>query len=187
MEDGLPAEPDELLMRQVCAGDGSAFDVLFRRHCARVHALCARITCDPFAADDLVQDTFIRVLRLGKTFRGGARFSTWLYRIARNVCFDHLKRVRRITTVDAQVFESSSAVENDGRHRLLERALAALPPDRREVIVLSRFHDLPYEELAEVLNCSAGAARVRVHRALLELKQIVHQLEAKDERVSNRA
>jgi RNA polymerase sigma-70 factor (ECF subfamily) len=69
----------------------------------------------------------------------------------------------------------------------LEHALALLPADRREVIVLSRFHDLPYGDLAEVLGCSAGAARVRVHRALTELKQIVHQLETNDERVSNRA
>jgi RNA polymerase sigma-70 factor (ECF subfamily) len=174
-------------MRQVKAGDGGAFDVLFRRHYARVHGLCARLVCDPVVADDLAQDTFIRVLRLGRTFRERSRFTTWLYRVARNVCLDHVKRVRRIAVVDGQAFEADVANGNDARLHLLERALTMLAPERREAIVLSRFHDLPYEELAEVLNCSAGAARVRVHRALLELKQIVHQLEGQDERVSSRA
>ena len=178
--------PDELLVSRACAGDSEAFGVLFRRHYARVHALCARITCDAFAADDLAQDTFVRVLRLGRSFSGRARFSTWLYRIARNVCIDHLQRVRRISLAEAQSFGEHS-VSQEPRLGLLERALARLPADRREVIVLSRFHDLTYDELSDVLGCSVGAARVRVHRALSELKRIVHELEPSDGELSNRA
>lgn len=183
----MPALPDEMLMQRVLAGDHAAFDVLFRRHYARIHTLCARLTCDAFAADDLAQDTFVRVLRLGGSFRGRAHFSTWLYRIARNVCMDYVQRVRRVAVTEARSLEAQASAQEDPRLRTLEHALALLPADRREVIVLSRFHDLPYGDLAEVLGCSAGAARVRVHRALTELKQIVHQLETNDERVSNRA
>jgi RNA polymerase sigma-70 factor (ECF subfamily) len=94
--------------------------------------------------------------------------------------------VRRSAAVEAASF-TERAVVDDPRVRTLELALARLPADRREVIVLSRFHDLSYEDLSQVLGCSVGAARVRVHRALAELKQIVHELETHDGKMSNRA
>ena len=178
----MPAQADEELMLGVRRGDRDAFTALFQRHYARVHALCARLTGDAAAADDLAQDTFLRVLRLGSGFQARARFSTWLYRIARNVSIDHLQRVRRTAHRDASALNGRpDETVDDPRLHTLELALALLPADRREVLVLSRYHDLPYAQLAEVLGCSEGAARVRVHRALSELKQIVHDIESNDE------
>jgi RNA polymerase sigma factor (sigma-70 family) len=169
-------------MQRLNTGEPEALDLLFRRHHERVHALCARLTSDAAAADDLVQETFLRVLRFARSFEQRARFTTWLYRIARNVCLDHIAQERRRTALGL-VEPAPVMLNSDPRLDVLERALRCLPPATREVIVLSRFHDLPYDELAAVLGCSEGAARVRVHRALAELKRLVQELEANDERV----
>jgi RNA polymerase sigma-70 factor (ECF subfamily) len=168
-------------MQRLGAGEPGALDLLFRRHHERVHALCARLTSDAVAADDLVQETFLRVLRFARSFERRARFTTWLYRITRNVCLDHIAQERRRSALEPEPVAPS--VANDPRFAVLEQALSRMPPALREALVLSRFHDLPYDELASVLGCSEGAARVRVHRALNELKRLVQELEANDERV----
>ena len=177
----MSSTTDEALMQRLAAGEREALDLLFRRHHERVYALCARLTHDATAADDLVQETFLRVFRYAATFRQRARFTTWLYRIARNLCHDHALRARRREPEEDARIEP---VQRDARLDSLELALQQLPDSLREALVLSRFHDLPYAELAIVLGCSPGAARVRVHRALTELKQRVRELEANDERVS---
>lgn len=168
-------DTDEVLVARVGRGDAAALDVLFRRHHARVHALCVRLCADA-SADDHVQETFIRVWRHARGFAGKAQFTTWLYRIARNVCFDANRAARRRL---APVTPEPNA-DPDPRIELLERALAQLPQRSREALVLARWHDLPYEQIAEILGCSAGAARVRVHRALNELREIVLRLETDD-------
>src|SRR5262245_17064439 len=170
-------------MQRLGAGEPDALGVLFRRHHERVHALCVRLTGDSASADDLVQETFVRVFRFARSFERRARFTTWLYRIVRNVCNDHNMRERRRKALSGQVLDGASS-SSDSRLDVLELALIRLPEAMREAIVLSRFHDLPYAELAVVLGCSGGAARVRVHRALLELKRIVQEIEANDESVS---
>src|SRR4051812_28180596 len=82
-------------------GELAAFDALFRRHYESVRALCARISAAPALGDDLAQETFLRVLRHRATFRGDARFTTWIYRIARNLCLEQLARHAR----DQQIAE----------------------------------------------------------------------------------
>src|SRR5688572_8487300 len=112
----MSSATDEDLMQRVLGGDTIALDALFRRHHQRVHALCVRIVADASSADDLVQETFLRVMRFAGSYRGTARFTTWLYRIARNVCVDHLKHEQR--RVQVQAFDDSELVsepERDGR------------------------------------------------------------------------
>ncbi len=90
-----PDPADESLMCQVAGGDPDALGALFARHHHRVHALCFRYVGDSTTADDLVQESFLRVQRYGKSFDGRARFTTWLYRLVRNVCMDHLASSER--------------------------------------------------------------------------------------------
>jgi RNA polymerase sigma-70 factor (ECF subfamily) len=172
-------------MEAVREGHVDQLGVLFERHYARVHALCYRLTRRADVADDLAQETMLRALRHRDTFREQAAFATWLYRLAYNVCQDHWRRsrhddatedVNRIDLVARDTGERGDDRE-DERHVLLEQALTRLAPDRRAVLVLSRYHDLSYDDIARVLDCSPGAARVRAHRALNELREIYRDLE----------
>ena len=183
---------DEELMRALREGDVAPLGVLFERHHARVHALCFRLTRRADLADDLAQETMLRVLRYASSYRHGSVFTTWLYRITYNVCRDHWRKTRRdeqttglsemedVTTRDA---EDSS----DERHALLEEAMLRLAPERRAVLVLSRYNDLGYDDIARVLECTPAAARVRAHRALNELREIYRELEQRDNELRRRS
>ena len=165
---------DEALMRALQRGDLAAFEALFRRHYDRVRDLCARITASSVAGDDLAQETFLRILKHRATFRGDARFTTWVYRIARNLCLEAIARENR----DRQIAErweadatTPATIDRSDELEALASALNSLPAEQREVIVLCRYHDLPFAEVAEVLGCTPGAARVRAHRALIALRE----------------
>jgi RNA polymerase sigma-70 factor (ECF subfamily) len=169
------ADPsDDALMLALRDGELAAFDALFRRHYESVRALCSRVTGTPSVGEDLAQETFLRVLRHRSTFRGDARFTTWLYRIAHNLCLEQVSRQardRRLAerwSVDA---ETRSGPDRSDRLDQLEAALATLTPEQREIITLCRFQDLPFAEIAAILGCTAGAARVRAHRAILALRE----------------
>jgi RNA polymerase sigma-70 factor (ECF subfamily) len=171
-------------MAAVCRGDLSALGILFDRHHARVYALCHRLTGDASVADDLVQESFLRILKYRKGFGARAAFTTWLYRLVRNVCVDHLsaeakvrRRAERVAREQQHVQERNDPVESDPRLETLRSALYALSPDRREVLVLSRYEGLSYAEIAEVCGTTVGAIKVRAHRAMRELRQIFEELE----------
>ena len=170
------AEPsDEELMLAVRDGELRAFDALFRRHYETVRRLCARLVDATDTGDDLAQETFLRVLRHRSTFRGDARFTTWVYRIARNACLEQIARRARDRKLGERWGKEVSAQTPDatdqlGDTDLLAVAMRALSAEQREVLVLCRFHELPFAEIGEILGCTAGAARVRAHRALADLR-----------------
>jgi len=168
------AEPsDEELMLALQRGELAAFDALFRRHYETVRALCARVSSDATTGDDLAQETFLRVLRHRATFRGDARFTTWAYRIARNVCLEQMARhsrdVRLAERWSVESVPASEPEQSDDTEQLAA-AMYALTAEQREVLVLCRYHDLPFSEIGAILGCTAGAARVRAHRALAALR-----------------
>lgn len=183
---------DNQLMLQVRGGDRDALGVLFERHHAKVHALCYRMTNSRSAAADLVQEAFLRILRYRHSYAGDARFTTWLYRLARNVCLDYVRSVEREAAgarrweVEARTDPGQAATEVE-RLDLLQQALHRLPADKREVLILSRYHDLRYEDIARVCGCSVGAVKVRVHRALNELRESYRALERQEHGLQARA
>lgn len=179
----MTANPtDEDLMLAAKAGDLDALGTLFTRHHGRVHALCYRLTGDAAAAEDLTQESFLRVIRYGRSFGGQARFSTWLYRVVRNRCLDHnaarkRDRERHETMAQDPTVHQSTTAPDPERGELLGRALARLSDPMREVLVLSRYEGLKYREIAELCEESVGAIKVRAHRAMRELRRIVLELE----------
>jgi RNA polymerase sigma-70 factor, ECF subfamily len=170
---------DELLMAKVRDGDLAPLGVLFERYHLRLFDFLSRVTGDRVEAQDLVQDVFVRVLKYRSTYRNGASVQTWLFRIARNSTADYFRRrPRREWPTEAlrdspdvgpdpeQIFESS-------RNQLrLHRALMALRDDQRELIVLARYQGLSSEQLAEIYGLEVGTVRVRIHRAVGELRDI---------------
>lgn len=173
-------------MLEVRRGHLDALGVLFRRHQSAVHALAHRLTGDASAADDVVQETFLRVLRYRQTFRGSASFTTWLYRVARNACLDHLRiGLRRRDALTRWERErdgpvAQRATDPDMRLEILERGLMQLSLEKREALVLSRFLGLRYDEIGKICGVSPGAIKLRIHRALRELREACHALEANE-------
>ena len=174
-------------MREVRSGRTGALATLFERHHARVYRFCVRIIGNRQTAEDLVQDVFMRMLKYRATFRDDVAFGPWMFRIARNACTDHLRRVARegspcrpgtVSVEDLPAVGHDAAEAEEDRAELVRRALLSLPLERREVLVLSRYEFKSYEEIANALGCSVGAVKVRAHRAIKQLREAYVDLAA---------
>jgi RNA polymerase sigma-70 factor, ECF subfamily len=173
-------ERDEDLVERSRTGDRAAFTELVRRHESRVYSLCLRMLGDPDDARDAAQDTFLTVYRKIAQFRGDALFTTWLHRIGVNCCYDALRRTRRqplLRVVDDDVPDVGPPVDDhaDDVAGTLDAAsaLARLPEDYRVVLVLADVQDLPYEEIAKVLDVPIGTVKSRVHRGRIALAKVL--------------
>jgi len=178
----LADKADHELTAAVAGGDLNALGALFERHHERVHAICYRMTGDSSVADDLVQESFLRILKYSRGFGGRAAFTTWLYRLVRNVCLDHLSAESRTRTRAAmmaveQEHDAPQDHDTDPRLDAIRNALNRLAPDKRDVLVLSRYEGLSYAEIAEICETTVGAIKVRAHRAMRELRQQLAELE----------
>lgn len=166
-------------MLAVRDGDAAALDRLFARHHRRLYGFLVRMTGDRHAAEDLVQEAFLRLLRHRETYQPSGRFEAWLFRIGRNLAHDHHRgRHATIPLDDAGELEpvepdAPRLLEGDDARRALEQAMASLPIQHREVLLLRGVEGLTNEEIASVLGCSDGAARVRIHRATAALRNLI--------------
>lgn len=169
-------------MLEVCSGDLRKLGVLFERYQTPLFNFHLRMTGDRAASEDLVQEVFFRILRYRHTFKEGTSFVTWMYRIARNAQADRFRKSGREIGLEPQQEHpapqpsAAESLESEQEAALVRRALNRLPEDRRELLVLSRFQNLKYDEIAELLGCQAGAVKVRIFRALRELRQIYFEL-----------
>ena len=172
----MRAVTDEQLIQWVADGDPSCLATLFERHHRAVYQFVLQITRHRTQSEDLVQDVFLKMLKKAKTFRGEGSFRAWMFNIARNVAFDHLRKTKRQSNepiddeiIDEQLADSRSAEQAAAGSQNMQRvmqALAKLPAAAQEVIWLGRFEFDNYEELGQALACNAGTARVRMHRAM---------------------
>jgi RNA polymerase sigma-70 factor (ECF subfamily) len=168
-------------MARIQEGDLDLLGILFARHSKKAYALCYRIVGDGHISEDLVQESFLRVLRYRRNFRGDSRFSTWLYRIVKNVCLDHIGAQRKEDAAfEGLVAESANfdslTVPDESDVGIAKAAFEALSPDQRELLVMSRIDGVGYKEIAAHFGVTEGAARVRVHRTVRELKASVTKL-----------
>jgi RNA polymerase sigma-70 factor (ECF subfamily) len=163
-------------MLKVRSGDLDKMALLFHRYHRPLFGFLFHMTRQKEASEDLLQNVFYRMLRSRHTFTGEGEFRTWMYFIARNVVRDFLKKNRG--TADIAGLEIPAGVRTDAQLeykselKALQQALAKLGPESREVLVLSRFQELKNEEIARVLDISVGAVKVRIHRALNQLKEL---------------
>ena len=162
-------------MHRVRAGDVSLVSHLFERHHRRLYRFCWRMTGKAQLSEDLVQEVFLGVLRFRETFREGNLFTPWIFSIARNVHHDGWRKNRRETPLEASAhFPANPDVPLEKQEEMerLQKALAALPDDQRELLVMHRFAGMSHAEIAEVLGCEEGASRARLHRAINNLREI---------------
>jgi len=169
-------------MLQVRDGDVAKLGILFERHHAKLYNFLVRLTNRRDSSEDLVQEVFFRIMKYGHSFRGDAPFTVWMYQLARNVATDHFRKWKNEKPIDGSVETPDQAPDPadslmlDESAELLRKALALLSDDKREVLILSRYQDLKYEEIGTILECPVGTVKARVHRALKDLKREYQKL-----------
>jgi len=168
---------DHELMEAVQGGDAAALEVLFARHHHRLFSYLSRLTRDDHAAEDLTQETFLRLLRYPERYERSGAFLAWLYRVSRNLAIDRHRRER-----DEPLAESESAIADDRpllldrmvmeeQHQALDDVLASLAMPHREILLLRGVEGLDHRDIGIALSCTEGTARVRLHRATAALRQ----------------
>ena len=151
-------------------GDVAAFEGLYRDHVGRVYALCLRMTGHPATAEDLTQDTFVSAWRSLPGYEGRSRFSTWLHRIAVNaVLAERRAPLGRnevsMTDDEGEAMEFADQQMDDATPIDLERAIAALPPGARDIMILHGIYGYSHEEAADMLDLAIGTCKAQLHRA----------------------
>lgn len=188
------SETDEQLVRRSQQGGADAFEILVQRHGTRVYNLCLRILGDPDEAADASQDTFLAALRKLGTFRGDAAFTTWLHRVAVNACYDALRRKRRrpllqiVADGDDERPEPAVPAPDHAEGVVLSvdvgKALMEVPEEFRVVLVLADVQDLPYDEIARVLEIPVGTVKSRVFRGRAALGRALGVVKGEPSRAS---
>jgi len=174
-------------MAEVSGGAVAKLAVLFERHHRPLFRYFISMTRNQEIAEDLVQDVFVRILRYRSTYDAKQSFTAWMYQIARNANVDQAQKRRgEVIGIDEFLERGTEPVSpspgpeesaSQGQNlALLKRALEQLPEDKREILVLSRFQGMKYDEIAQVLGCEVGTVKVRVYRAMRALEQVYFTL-----------
>jgi RNA polymerase sigma-70 factor (ECF subfamily) len=171
--DGSDGPSDEDLVRAAREGDEAAFEALYRRHEVRAWRVAKNLVGNREDAGDLVQEAFLRVFRSLDRFDFEHEFTTWLYRIVTNLAIDHLRHLRQSRIVRREDASESlpggaspgEGVESDEARRAVRRALDALPPKFKTVMVLRELHGLSCKEIASIVASTHATVRWRLHRA----------------------
>lgn len=176
---------DNALMLKVKEGDLDKLGLLFERYKKPLFGFFYGMSKDAELCEDLVQNVFFRILKYRYLFRGEGDFRTWMFHIARNVNHDHFRKNKWKNKESLENWEEKlSSGENraveyqqDEEKQLLSMAMDRLPAEKKEILLLSKFQDKKYKEIGEILGCSEGAVKVKVFRAVQELKEVYKQLE----------
>lgn len=172
---------DEQLMSWVKAGQLDYLNELFSRYSKRIYNYFLKSTLERADSDDLTQELFIRVMKYRNSYKEGHSVQFWIFQIARNMIKDHFRKMKVHTDqfnpvevmpeqedeIDDEVFE---------RERKLHRAMKELSDEKRELLVLSKFQGLKYEQIAKMRNTTVSNIKVQVHRTIKELKEVYFEL-----------
>ena len=191
MEDPATPDPDEesaldfALMERIRTGDHHAFRTLVERHQNAVIGTVAKMLGSPSEAEDIAQQVFLRIWRHASKYRPDAKFTTYLFTITRNLVFNETRRRSRKKEVSAEEREENlhHSIEASPEHqpdaellhaelqRAVDAAIAGLPESQRMAVVLRRYEQLSYEEIADVLDLSVSAVKSLLFRARSTLKE----------------
>jgi len=185
----LSLATDNQLVKLFQEGKNEALEVLINRHKDKLFTSISILVKDKYLAEDLFQDTFIKIIDTLKNDRYNeeGKFLPWAMRVAHNLCVDHFRKVKRTPTIttsdDTDIFEVINFVEADAEigmiqgqtHDRVRRILNMLPEDQREVIILRHYADLSFKEIAKMTNCSINTALGRMRYGLLNLRKLMEE------------
>ena len=172
---------DAALVAASVAGSRDAFDIIVERHRRSVYQVCYRFVNNHEDASDLAQDAFVRAWRGLRNFKSESALSTWLYRIAVNVCLNRVSAKSPLTEpidspdrfVDARVESAQHALLREERAATVRKAIAGLPKKQRATLILRAYHEMSHQQIADVLGSSVGAVKANFFHALANLKKIL--------------
>jgi len=175
---------DEQIMEAVKNGDLQQATVLFERYNKRIFNFLARMAVDRELAEDLTQNVFLRILKYKSSYREGAKFQAWIYQVARNVFSDHYQAHKNkfnhsvdVEKVSDHLSDLNETADIDEQEKLLQRSMALLSEEQRELLVLTRFQHMKYEEVAQIMDTTVANIKVKVHRAIARLREHYFELE----------
>lgn len=186
-------DSDESLMLRYRDGDVRAFEVLVTRHRKAIYNFILRFVRDAAQAEDVLQDTFLRVIKSADAYEKQAKFTTWLYTIARNLCVDAARRGkhRKAASLDAPVGDEEGAALIDlvaggdaGADKQaisrelgvrLKKAIESLPDEQREIFLLREVSDLQFNEIAQIVGCPENTVKSRMRYALEKLREALEE------------
>jgi RNA polymerase sigma-70 factor (ECF subfamily) len=178
-------EPTDFeLAQRSAAGDGDAFEQIYRRHFRRVYALCLRMMSDPVRAEDMTQEVFVQLFNKIGSFRGESAFTTWLHRMTVNLVLMYFRkastRSELLTEEGETPIQIVRGTENPEAMPVvdriaIERAIQQLPPGYRSVFVLHDVEGYEHNEVAEMLGISEGTSKSQLHKARLKLRGLIRQ------------
>ena len=170
-EENLRSAAEELKQ-----GSAEAFHILYEQYSKRVYRFCLRMVADEQAAEDVFQETFIKVFEHRQDFRG-QNFAAWLFTIARHTCLNYIRSKKEFETFDEVFHTNVKANETDFSVKdYIKHAIQKLPVNMREAIILREYEECSYKEIAEILDIDLSLAKVRVHRARLLLRKLLKPL-----------
>jgi len=174
---------DNEIMCSVRDGDLKKMGILFDKYHKRLFNFFLRQTRDQETSDDLVQEVFYRMLKYRHTYRGDSAFTTWMFSVARSAFYTHYRKKKfkmdafaSVEDIKSQDQNPADKVEQDHQTEILHKALARLPQKKREVLLLSRFENMKYKDIAKVMGCKLGTIKARVHAALQDLALIYEEI-----------
>jgi len=169
-------------MRRVQAGETHLVGSLYERHKKSLFAYFYRCSNDRSVSEDMVQNVFMKVIKYKNQFKGHGEFNYWLFRIARHTWLDSIKKkdpMFRAAEIKNDHLESSYSttaahmMTQEDQIEKLKRALDIISPDKKDAIILSRYHGLDYKTIADMSDCTENAIKSRVMRGIMEIKKIV--------------
>ena len=169
---------DEILMNRVKQGDLPEMSGLFERYHVKMYNFFLKLTFDKAVSHDLTQNLFYRIIKYRHTFKDDNSFKSWIYQMARNVHVDYRKQNKRMSDRFENVEEYNEDISeysvtfSEEEYEHLDKALSKLHPDQLEIIVLSRYQGLKYEEISKIQNSSVANIKVQMHRAIKQLREI---------------
>ncbi|HUX08593.1 MAG TPA: sigma-70 family RNA polymerase sigma factor [Acidobacteriota bacterium] len=169
---------EEKLIERCKNGDLRAFEDLYKQYGRKLYGLCLRMSGNEADAEELMQEVFVILLSKIKSFRGDARFSTWLYRITVNTCISHLrkKKIKQVSLEDEPETSGALSVEPApmAQHETLKHGIAGLPAGYRAAVIMHDVQGLNHNEIAEIMGISVGASKSQLFKARRKLRDYLN-------------
>ena len=175
---------EEALMIEIKNGNLDLASELYDKYSKKLYNYFVKLSQDRDSGYDMMQDTFLRMIKYKHTYKETGSFKTWIFQIARNVFRDYYKKNKKIYASYEDVYEFHEVLQPDEDHSeledkkvLLHKSMQKLPEDAREILVLSRYKDLKYQEIADITNLSVSHVKVKVFRAIQKLREYYFEMD----------